>query len=180
MVEKLLTLDFNILGVVIPLVKVPEISKENLNFKKKNTLKMVLLNKIPNKLSTADISKLQLATQINEEVICLFDFSKGLNFKELNYFKRLFKDMTKKYNKKIILVSRDVDFLAQFADTFAIYQHKIVYYTKDIFDDALYKYIDMPKIVKFIKYANLKNANLTSTVDINELIKDIYRRKHEN
>ena len=38
----------------------------------------------------------------------------------------------------------------------------------------------MPNIVKFIKIANKKGAMLTETLDINELIKDIYRRLHAN
>jgi len=57
-----------------------------------------------------------------------------------------------------------------------IYDKKIVYMTNDIFDDKLYNYVDMPNIVKFIKLANKKGALLKETTDINELIKDIYRR----
>lgn len=184
MVEELLKLDFKILGVITPKINIPKYadSLENLiKYRLSDTKKITLLDiDNTNDLSSKNISKLQLAIHINDQVIVLYDFSKGLNFKEIRYYKVLFKKITDIYNRKIILVSRDINFLADMCDTFAIYDKKIIYSTKDIFDSTLYRYIDMPHIVKFINLANSKGAGLTKTVDINELIKDIYRRKNEN
>lgn len=180
MVEDILKLNFNIIGVVTPKISLPKFSgsiSEIVPFKTDDSLKMAMLDSSVdiNNLSTKEFSKLQLAHSLGEDVIVLYDFSKGLNKKELNYFKLLFNKITKKYHKKVILVSRDIDFLASMCDAFAIYNNRVIYYTSDIFDDKLYEYIDMPHIVKFIKCANNNGAALMETVDINELIKDIYR-----
>ena len=179
MVEDILKLDFNIIGVVTPRINLPTYPKDInkvVTYKQEDSLKIAKLEKKElDNLSTKEFSKLQLAASLKEDVIVLYDFSKGLNKKDLNYFKIIFKKIVS-HNKKIILVSRDIDFLAMMCDHFVIYDNKVIYKTDNIFDNNLYKYIDMPKIVKFIKYANQKGASLDETVDINELIKDIYRR----
>ena len=185
MVEELKKQEFKIMGVITNNFIIPKydnISIEKLiPYRLEETKKITLLNvNDTNKLSTKNISKLQLACSINEKTILLYDFSKGLNNKELNYYKLLFHKMTNKYGKRIILFSKDINFLSTLCDTFVIYDKKIVYKTNDIFDDKLYSYIDMPNIVKFIKIANKKGALLSPTVDINELLKDIYRRLHAN
>ncbi len=183
MVEDILKLDFNIIGVITPRINLPSFPKDLskvVTYKPEESLKIVGLDiKDLDNLSTKEFSKLQLAASLGNDVIVLYDFSKGLNRKEINYFKLVFKRITKHY-KKVILVSRDIEFLATTCDYFAIYTNHIVYKTDNIFDDNLYKYIDMPKIVKFIKYANSKGACLNETTDINELMKDIYRRVNEN
>ena len=185
MVEELKKIDFKIMGVITNNFIIPNyhgVPIENLiKYKLEETKKITLLNiENTNNLSTKNISKLQLASNINEKYILLYDFSKGLNQKDINYYRLLFKKMTENYGKKIILFSKDINFLLTLCDTFVIYDKKIVYKTNDIFDDKLYSYVDMPNIVKFIKYANKKGAELTKTIDINELIKDIYRRLHAN
>ena len=182
MVNELLKIDFNILGVIVPRI---ELSKYNGtiddNIKKNiEETKKVCLLEGEELLSTKNVSKLELATKISEDVIILHDFSKGLNQKEMRYFHNMFKRMVDEYHKKIILISRDVNFLARFCDAFAVYDKKAVYETNDIFDDKLYSYIDMPKAVSFIKNANKKGAGLANNIDLNELIKDVYRRKNAN
>ncbi|MBQ6840801.1 MAG: hypothetical protein IJO63_01640 [Bacilli bacterium] len=183
MVEELKKLDFKIMGVITKNYVVPNYEGVALDsiisYKIEDTKKITLLDiNDTNNLSTKNNSKLQLANTINDKLIKLYDFSKGLNIKEINYFKLLFNKMTTKYDKRIILFSRDINFLAPICDTFVIYDKKIVHKTNSIFDDKLYSYVDMPNIVKFIKLANKKGAELTETTDINELIKDIYRRLH--
>lgn len=179
MVEDILKLDFNIIGVVTPRINLPTFPKDIskvITYKPEDSMKIANLDiQDLDNLSTKEFSKLQLASSLGNQVIVLYDFSKGLNRRELNYFKIIFKRITM-HGKKIILVSRDIDFLAMMCDHFAIYTNRIVYSTDNIFDDRLYNYIDMPKIVKFIKYANSKGASLQETIDINELMKDIYRR----
>jgi len=181
MVEELKKIDFKIMGVFTNNYKVPNYEgiplEKIITYKLDETEKITLLDiKNTNNLSTKNNSKLQLAKSINDKIILLYDFSKGLNTKEINYYHRLFLKMSNKYHKRIILFSKDVNFLMKMCDTFVIYDKKIVYMTNDIFDDKLYNYVDMPNIVKFIKLANKKGALLKETTDINELIKDIYRR----
>lgn len=184
MVDEVLKLQFSILGLVVPKINIPtldqSIDKLEL-YKKDETLKITLLDNIKNdNYSSKELSKIQLALNINKDVIVLYDFSKGLNKKDLNYFNLLFKKITKKYNKRIILISRDIDYLVTICDRMVVYDKKIIYTTTDIYDSKLYTYIDIPPIIKFIKYANQKGIKLSKTIDINELIKDIYRRKDEN
>lgn len=181
MVEELKKLDFSILGVITNNYKVPNYDGVDLStiisYKLEETKKVTLLDiQDTNNLSTRNNSKLQLAKAINDNLILLYDFSKGLNTKEINYFNRLLIKMTTKYRKRIILFSKDINFLMKICDRFCVYDKKVVYETTNIFDDKLYNFIDMPNIVKFIKLANKKGAELSNTKDINELIKDIYRR----
>ena len=181
MVEELKKVEGNIIGVITDNFSIPNYNglaiDDIITYKKEDTMRITLLNiKSTNNLSTKNISKLQLAKNINEKYIVLYDFFKGLNNKELQYYKRLFLKITKNYNKKIILVSKNLDSLIDVCDMFVIYDRKIVYKTSDVFDDKLYNYVSMPNIVKFIKLANKKGAQLLPTLDINELIKDIYRR----
>ena len=185
MVEELKKLKFKIMGVITDNYVIPNYDNFSFNsliiYKREETKKITLLDIEDTKnLSTKNISKLQLAASINNKTILLYDFSKGLNGKELNYFKRLFDKMTSKYEKRIILFSKDINFLSTMCDTFVIYDKKIIYQTNNIFDDRLYNYIDMPNIVKFIKLGYKKGALLSETVELSELIKDIYRRLHAN
>ena len=46
---------------------------------------------------------------------------------------------------------------------------------KDLYNEDLYKYIKCPKIISFIKMVKDKDINLSNYLDINELIKGIYR-----
>ena len=47
---------------------------------------------------------------------------------------------------------------------------------KEIFyDNKLYKYVEMPKIVEFTKYAQDCGHNILEYTDIKELIKELYR-----
>lgn len=184
--EELVRSDFKIMGLIMPHIDIPSFNTGDidnlLTYRKDDILKMVLLNEndLEGKLSSNVISKLQFAVNMDNDIVALYDFSKGLNLKELTYFKQLFKRMTNRYDKKIILVSRDMNFLSDICDTFAVYDKKVLYKTTDVFDDVLYHYVDMPNIVKFIKAANRKGAKLKRTLEINELLKDVYRSINEN
>jgi len=47
---------------------------------------------------------------------------------------------------------------------------------KEIFyDNDLYKYVEMPKIVEFTKYTQDCGHNILEYTDIKELIKELYR-----
>ena len=115
----------------------------------------------------------------NPEVLILNDFEKGLSFKERDYFKKLFIKLKTKFNKTIILLSRKLDFVMDLVDkVYVINKGKVVLEgNKDIFyDDKLYKYVDMPKIVEFTKYVELQGYKINEYTDFKELIKELYRR----
>ncbi len=184
MVEEILKYDFQIIGVYTYDINIPTFKGEIediIPFKANDALKLTMLKESDLKnMSTNTVSKLQLASQLNKDVIVLYDFSKGLNAKELRYFNLFFKKITKSYKKKIIIVSRDVNYLSSICDTIAVYKKGVVVIADDWFDYRLYNYMDMPNIIKFIRLSNRHKAGLKNTTDLNELIKDIYRRKNEN
>ena len=184
MVDELLKYDFKILGVYTYDIKIPEFKgdiEEIIKFKATDALKLVMMEKEEiEKPSSKAISKLQLASQLNENLIVLYDFSKGLNAKELRYFNLFFRKITKSYRKKVIIVSRDVNYLSSICDTIAVYKNGIQVICNDWYDNRLYDYMDMPNIIKFINLANRRGAHLSNTTDLNELIKDIYRSKNES
>ena len=150
-----------------------------------DSLRMVDLNdsyldRDPNKLSFVESKKVELACILsyNPEVLILCDFEKGLNVKERDYFKKLFLKLKNSFNKTIILISSDLTFMFNLVDrVFLLSRGKLVIDgDKDIFyDNRLYKYIDMPKIVEFTKYANSLGHNILEYTDFKELIKEIYR-----
>ena len=123
--------------------------------------------------------KLACLMSYNPEVLILNDFEKGLSFKERDYFKKLFIKLKTKFNKTIILLSRKLDFVMDLVDkVYVINKGKVVLEgNKDIFyDDKLYKYVDMPKIVEFTKYVELQGYKINEYTDFKELIKELYRR----
>ena len=184
MVGELLKYNFKIMGVYTYDINIPIFKgeiEEIIPFKTNDALKLTMMKETDvTNLTTKNISKLQLASQLNKDLIVLYDFSKGLNAKELRYFNLFFKKIVKSYNKKVIIVSRDVNYLCSICDTIAVYKNGVTVISNDWFDYRLYNYMDMPNIIKFIRLSNQKGANLQATTDINELIKDIYRRKNEN
>ena len=138
------------------------------------------LGRDPNTLSYVEKKKvnLALAMSYNPEVLVIESFDKGLTFREREYFRKLFLKLKNKYNKTVILVNSELTFMFDVVDKlFVINKGRLVFSgDKDIFyEDKLYKYVEMPKIVEFIKYANLNGHNILEYTDIKELIKGLYR-----
>ena len=164
----------------------------NYNYKCKNIVKHIMdslkmvglddsfLERNPNKLSFTEAKKVELACLLsyNPEVLVLCDFEKGLTYKEREYFKKLFLKLKNDFNKTIILITSDLTFMFNIVDNvYVINKGKLVIDgDKDIFyEDKLYKYIEMPKIVEFTKYVNSLGYNIIEYTDFKELIKEIYR-----
>lgn len=138
------------------------------------------LERKPNSLSFIEKKKVCLACAMsyNPSVIILEDFSKGLIFREREYFKKLFLKLKNKFNKTIILLSTDLTFMFELVDKlYVINKGKLVVSgNKDIYyDNKLYKYVEMPKIIEFTKYAQECGHNILEYTDIKELIKELYR-----
>ena len=157
--------------------KVSSLNINNIN----NALKMVSLNsdiidKDLQELSLNELWKVELATKLNEEIIIVGNMSTSLNYKEIEYMKKLFLKLNNNYHKKIIIIDNDVKvFFGLVKRIFVLKNHHILYETTDLFNDELYKYTKMPPIIDFIKYVNKENKNIKNTTEIYELIKDIYR-----
>ena len=90
------------------------------------------------------------------------DYQKTINFskEEKELIKENLVDTAKKLNDK---GSELIIFIAP--------NKEIVYSTDNFFDDKLYEYVSIPKIIEFIKYVNKDNKRIDETLEIYELIK---------
>ena len=138
------------------------------------------LSRNPNTLSYTEKKKLMLACVMsyNPSVLILEDFDKGLLYKEKEYFRKLFLKLKNKFDKTIVLISKNLNSMFDLVDKlYVINNGKLVIGGgKEIFyDDKLYKYVEMPKIVEFTKYAQECGHEILEYTDIKELIKELYR-----
>jgi energy-coupling factor transport system ATP-binding protein len=139
------------------------------------------LDRNPNELSFVEQKKVKFACimSYNPEVLILNDFEKGLSYKERDYFRKLFIKLKTKYNKTIVLLSRKVELLFDFVDkVYVINKGKVVLEGgQEIFyDNKLYKYVDVPKIVEFTNFLHSEKHDINKYTDFKELIKELYRR----
>lgn len=127
-------------------------------------------------LSDAEKLKLDLARQLNNDIIIVGGLSSALNQKDLDYIKKLLLKLQEKENKKIIIIDNKVDTFFFLTKNIVVFKNnEIVYETSNYFDMKLYNYTRMPKIIEFINYVNKDKKVLNENIDILELIKDIYR-----
>lgn len=159
-------------------VLVKDLEIKNIN----KALKMVglndtLLNKKIDELSLSEQFKIDLATKLDKDIIIIGNLSKNLIYKDIEYIKKLLLKLCNGYNKKIVVIDDDVNVFINLVRHICVMKNKeIVYDTNDFYDDELYKYVRMPKIVDFIKYVNKDKERIGKHIEIHELIKDIFRR----
>jgi len=138
------------------------------------------LDRDPNTLSYTEKKKAMLACAMsyNPNVLVLEDFDKGLSYKEREYFRKLFLKLKNKFNKTIILITKDLTAMFDLVDKIHVINNGklVISGGKEIFyDNDLYKYVEMPKIVEFTKYTQDCGHNILEYTDIKELIKELYR-----
>jgi energy-coupling factor transport system ATP-binding protein len=158
-----------------------EVEKRIIDSLKLAGLNESYLDRNPNELSFVEQKKVKFACimSYNPEVLILNDFEKGLSYKERDYFRKLFIKLKTKYNKTIVLISRKVEFLFDFVDkVYVINKGKVVLEGgQEIFyDNKLYKYVDVPKIVEFTNFLHSEKHDINKYTDFKELIKELYRR----
>jgi len=145
-------------------------------------LKMVGLDNTYLDKKTIDLSlseklKVDLATKLNKDIIIVGDLSNSLIYKELEFIKKLLLKLSNEYNKKIVVIDNDVNsFINLVKHIYVLENKEIIYDTNDYFDKKLYEYTKKPEIVDFIEYVNKDSERVDLTLDIYELIKDIFRR----
>ncbi len=153
-----------------------------------DALKMVgldedYLNKKVNELTLSEAKKVALASIIvfNPKIIILDEPTIGLNSRDKKELIRFLKLMKEKYNKTIIILSKDTDFLYQFVDYIYIFDKsklilegkRNVFKEVDLFESLGIK---VPDIIKFISLAKTrKNKIFIDHKDIKDLIKEVYR-----
>ena len=150
-----------------------------------DSLKLVGLNdsyldRNPNELSYIEKKKLLFACAMsyNPDVLIVSYMDIGLSYREKDYFKKLLNKFKNKYNKTIIIITNKVDFLFDLDDKFYALNKGKVFLSGDkyeLYNEKLYKYFDMPKIIEFTKYAKECGHNINDYFDLKELIKEVYR-----
>lgn len=138
----------------------------------------------PYELSYGECRKVMLASILayDPDVIVLDNPSVGLDNKSKNELIKLLKSLKKDYNKTIIIVSNDINFLHRFVD--------YVYLLKDgkiCLEGGKYDVFSneekmnecglfVPNVLHFSNIVKVKkNVNIGYRDEINDLIKDVYR-----
>ena len=131
-------------------------------------------------LSSSEKFKVELAISLieNREQIFLYQFDKYFMEKDLFFFKKLFKKLSKKYNKTIVFIDSKFSFMLDFVDYLVIKNIKnevIIFDKDDFYKNNLEGLIEIPEIIDFVKYVNRNSNVIEKVTDIKELIKAIYR-----
>lgn len=142
------------------------------------------LNLNINNLSSGEKKKLALASALilNPSILIIDEPVIGLDRKTKEELKKIFRILKTRYNKTIIFVSNNLDFVLEVADyVYVLYDKEIVLEGKKIDvlskTDILKKYgIIGPNITSFENLVlTKKQIKLGYRYEINDLIKDIYR-----
>jgi len=142
------------------------------------------LNLNINNLSSGEKKKLALASALilNPSILIIDEPVIGLDRKTKEELKKIFRILKTRYNKTIIFVSNNLDFVLEVADyVYVLYDKEIVLKGKKIDvlskTDILKKYgIIGPNITSFENLVlTKKQIKIGYRYEINDLIKDIYR-----
>ena len=162
-----------------------KLNKKNIRISE--ALKLVGLNEeyLKRKIDSLNISekkKVSLASILifNPGVIILEEPSIFLNYRDNEKLIKLIKLLKDKYNKPIILISKDTNLSYKVSDEIILLNKGSIVYAgnKSILEDEKVLNninVDVPEIVKFINISNKFDANLTYTSNILDLIKEVYR-----
>lgn len=164
--------------------KIDEMSKRVSDALKMVGLDDSYLSRNPHTLSSGEKRKVAIASILvfNPRVIIFDEPTVGLDSNSKRNLMRLIKMLKNKYNKTIIIVTQDVDFLHKIVDYVYILEDGKVILEGDKYTvfsevETLLKHgITVPKLVEFShKVLKEKNIKMGYRDEINDLIKDIYR-----
>ena len=162
-----------------------KLNKKNIRISE--ALKLVGLNEeyLKRRIDSLNISekkKVSLASILifNPSVIILEEPSIFLNYRDNEKLIKLIKLLKDKYNKTIILISKDTNLSYKVSDEIILLNKGSIVYAgnKSILEDEKVLNninVDVPEIVKFINISNKFDAKLTYTSNILDLIKEVYR-----
>lgn len=162
-----------------------KLNKKNIRISE--ALKLVGLNeeylkRRTDSLNISEKKKVSLASILifNPSVIIIEEPSIFLNYRDNEKLIKLIKLLKDKYNKTIILISKDTNLSYKVSDEIILLNKGSIVYAgnKSILEDEKVLNninVDVPEIVKFINISNKFDANLTYTSNILDLIKEVYR-----
>lgn len=133
-----------------------------------------------NDLSNTEYNKLRLASDLvnNEKMIILDYFDRGLCYKEKEYFKRLFKKLSRDYGIVFYIKTNDFSFCIDLVDEYLIFDKDRIVKSilkKDIFKEEAYKYYDKHVLIDFVLKSRKYNHLKDDYTDIKDVLKAIYR-----
>ena len=137
-----------------------------------------ILLKALDQISSSELKKIQLAIICvqNPKTIVVEFFEKALNKIERNNIKLLFKNLHKKYNKNIIVVTDNMEYLLDLTNKWYIFNEIFEEISlDDIFNNKLEANFVAPKIIEMINYLNEQGIKIGKYIDVKDLLKAIYR-----
>lgn len=141
------------------------------------------LNLEPHMLTLTDAKKVALACALihNPNILILDEYTCGLGYKDKKDLERLLKLLKTKYNKIIILLTKDTSFAYDVSDeVYLMHATKLVVEKKDkeiLRDEELLSNLNLqtPPIASFINDCNKKGHEIYHYTNIHDLIKGVYR-----
>lgn len=141
------------------------------------------LNLDPHMLTLVDAKKVALACALihNPNIIILDEFTCGLGYKDKKDLERLLRLLKTKYNKMIILLTKDTSFAYNVSDeVYLMHATKLVMSKSDkeiLRDEELLTDLGLqtPPIASFINACNKKGHEIYHYSNIHDLIKGVYR-----
>ncbi len=163
--------------------------KSKIDKRVKDALKMVelkedYLKRDPFSLSTGEMRRVAIASvlAINPEIIVLDEPTIGLDYQGKKNLIKILKTIKRRYNKTIVIVSHDIEFIHQLADYIFVLNKGHIILEGDKYEvfkqDKILKQngILVPKIIDFeLTVLNDKKVKLGYRDNLNDLIKDILR-----
>ncbi len=136
-------------------------------------------------LSTSEQKLITIATVLaaNPKIIAFDEPLKGLDTETKKYLIKLMKMMKYRYNKIVIIASNDIEVLNMLCDTVYVLNDGKIVYNKDTYDVLSNEKLMQENKLKCpntLEFSNLvkklKKISLGKRNEINDLIKDIYRK----
>lgn len=170
--------------ILIPSGNIKEylLSVSNIN-KVNQVLKMLSINpnvlsKTEDELTELEKTLIKIGWQLLQyKYLVLYYSDTLLNKKEKTFLKKLINKLCHEYHIKVLIFTNDIKFCFNLVDKIIIVNNREIskIIPADYYNEEIFKYIDIPDIVTFVKSSQKIGKKLDNYIDISELLKGIYR-----